>query len=85
MAAVPHSERVPQVAREAENEGKIDRNRGDETERRHLRRRRVQLVLQHVGGGDIDEIVCGEGEIEQQRQRCEIRNRLTGRQKVPAA
>ena len=81
-AAVPQSKRVPEIARQAENEGKVHRDAHHQPEHRDLRRGRVQLVLQHVRRLDIDQVAAGRSQIDEQRQPPEVEEGPGGRRGV---
>ncbi len=77
-AAVAPSQRVPVVADQAEDEGEIGRDPGEQAKVRDRVCAHVQLVLQHVRGGEVDQVARRRGQVEDQRQHREVAEDLRG-------
>ena len=71
VSAIAQAERVPKVAGHAEGEADVHRDPREKAEERHLRRRGMEVVLEHVGGGNVEQDIGRDGE-DNQRQRAEV-------------
>ena len=71
VAAIAPAEGIPQVAGHAEDEADVHGDPGEQAEDGDLRGRGVEMVLEHEGGGNIEEDVRRNGE-DDQRERAEV-------------
>jgi hypothetical protein len=72
MIPVSHAERIPNVADESENAGKVERDGGHEPKLGNLMRPQVQSVLEKKADRNIDQAAGGGAESQQNNQDAQV-------------